>query len=683
MRLIEKRKLITDTDSFSKFKNNIQLDPSYTVVEEALDYSFQFIPQEFRNADLTMVAGAYKVGQIATFDRYGAVVDLGFSRSTLGYGVVGNGLTSYSVNNPVLDSGLYKPAFGYLLDSSLINPNTGTELPPFVESVAGFSGTLTGALYDNINPLSLANTAPNGFVQLVSSTGVNITSSRRFASVLIKVSSANVGNSYYIQTSSAFGHRLYFDKFGNYVSSTNIQDYSITKLNNEYLYIQTLSALTTEPDVRIRIYNSSVTGDIIDILAARNIPVLPSVTTMNSVPKKIIPLDSTYSSDIIAPILLTNNARIYIKTASKVQEVELSAGSNFNVNDYVINDKLICFAIKYRDSHTNSSIVDKFIDNLNADGTYEVYPEILEKTARYIPFHLRENADLTMIPGAYRLGSIAAFDINGDIVNLGFSRYSEGYAFNSTFKKEPANMPRLDTYYYKKDALGYLVELIADTSGFYKTLCNVAQQGTITDNGVGLNTFIANSSTVLHSVSYEAPIQFTVGNRLEVLVFKSSTHKYVDINLSASLNQYVIIDINNGNVINQNLTFFNVKVEPFSDFYVVTFFNTAAMPVNNTVQVFYIASNGVDVIVPGTGGTIDFGYLRDISKGSYIEDSNASTVTIRQPDIIAPINISHDSTVFIKTTNSVKEFTMLQGTVLNISDHVINNKLLCLVIKRL
>lgn len=370
-RIIEKRKIdITNATALESFKTNLASDGTYTFNEEILDASYRHLPFYMRGANLTMVAGAFKVGNIAAFDKDGNIIDVTYNRTGSVYSILNGVINQVNDNIPVLDEFYYKQyTIGYVLEDVLdyqvtrgnYDGITGTNgnlnilqnrtFPSFQEPNILSSKVDTASVehvwYENLPYLSNSGTKTytqqNTFYKIVSS---NL-NTNRFSSIQTNgqiqgtmfndnvVPTPLMWNMFYQFAEHKKFRGWQFATIPGYQSDGGGGTATLTNFLGSLW-----SAYQDDGNSRIeffRMYNNvkfpndGRSGDIPPVEA----------------PKKFSASYSTpYSTDLIGGILLAYDSVVHIKTVKGIQEFVLLKGSTFNVTDYVMNDKLICFAIK-------------------------------------------------------------------------------------------------------------------------------------------------------------------------------------------------------------------------------------------------------------------------------------------------------------------------------------------------
>lgn len=517
--VIEKRKVdIRDTTALDNFKDNLSADGTYTVHQDVLDKSFKALPHHMRNADLTMIAGAYKEGAIAMMDKLGNIVDLGFSRSTIRSAISEYEYTNYPIDTPRLDNFNYGQVGinGYLIENERHNFLSNFTFPSNSIFVAGVTGTATSLL----NPYT--RTLLNDGLLVVNSYGerssnrpnrtVDNSTGKIFFNIFFRVTNPNSSAPWYALC-DAFG-----DGSGSVGSARNDRFDFLTKTvvynsgsgNSVWKYhshkelpnglcrvtfVQNnITRLTLDNTnnfwmlLQISNNTSLVTNDARHVYKDGAIYSMTShsyCTEAEGGNLEHFDFDANYKApDIISTITLTNDAVIHIKTAKGVQDFVLNTGSTFNVNDYVTNDKLICFAIKYLPN------IEVFIDNLIADGTYtfddnvirDSWSNLLNRANTDSTFrNALCNADHVVIPYAYRTGYVAAMNLeDGSIIDIEFERSGSAYSFqNENLIPVNSNVVVYDEYLHDSFSKGYLFEegIINVTNNMMSGLLNVANVG--------------------------------------------------------------------------------------------------------------------------------------------------------------------------------------------------------------
>lgn len=360
--------IIKDRTALDTFLVNLLLG-GYTTHQEVIEDAYRYLPLHMRDADLYLLPGAYKAGAIAMMNAAGGIVDLGFSRTGSAYGITNGEFVNYSDNQPVLDEFNYmRYVHGYLIedvkDYVIVRGTTFS-----VTNVANLTVTNNTGIPSLINPLNFKelNDASavshsfrinkrNGGVSNLHQAFIKQGYFLRFNGSKDSIFSGNF-SSPYVASSHRKGLKpinssWYSDPTtARYLSYKDwdygtIHNISGNAGSSGYSW-NTLSIIIGGNGVTY-VGNGVDNYDIIPMIY--NINYIPRGLTLSQIedelPKKFVSSDTPISNDIISTITLSNDSIIHIKTAKGVQEFFLPAGP-FNVNDYVVNDKLICLAVKY------------------------------------------------------------------------------------------------------------------------------------------------------------------------------------------------------------------------------------------------------------------------------------------------------------------------------------------------
>lgn len=353
MNPVEKRKLdIRNTVALNNFKSNLLSDGTYTVDEDILTKSFRHLPHHMRDADLTMIAGAYKTGIIACYDNIGNIVDLGFSRNSKGYGYLNHDMQEYDNNIPVLDLFHYnKNTIGYIIENERVrrinNLYSGMRNAITTQKPNTSVTDMTSYTYNGIGRITVNSTTvptESGCQLIFIPTSVGWVKIRMF----IKRFGTIPYNLYFTAGNTPARH-LYIDLDNistGTPTSSGVRNANIYPFKDGYIFEVEANPLNSS---RFWFANqdgtNSVNGNGASGIYVGWVTIASETEELGSY-AHYQGTDYTRGTDTISPITLTNDAIIHIKTAKGIQEFILPAGS-FNIHDYVVNDKLICFAIKY------------------------------------------------------------------------------------------------------------------------------------------------------------------------------------------------------------------------------------------------------------------------------------------------------------------------------------------------
>lgn len=323
--------------AFNTFKDNINLDSSITKDIDILNKNFQHLPYEFRDADLIMLAGAYGTGKICAYDSVGDIIDLGFSRNNAKYGF-NKSYSPLEVGNnvPLLDSVYYKAyQSGYVIESSysslfysnptdLFNLGCATSIDGMaIRCVGNNTNTTTTSRLNTLNSVFPTNTIIRTF---------------------FNVGNLNKSRTMYFPLGTGSAQWTYFN-FNNltYIINANTALYEVIDVS--FITSELLSFT-----FKIKALPSSGTriGFNIDGLTDNTNSWWWGYLSDSEfrTPVKTTASGGSSASDAISNITLTQSAKVFIKTGKGSKLLTLPSG-NFNIHDYISNDKLICLTIKY------------------------------------------------------------------------------------------------------------------------------------------------------------------------------------------------------------------------------------------------------------------------------------------------------------------------------------------------
>lgn len=355
--------------AFNTFKSNADADSSVINDNAILDANFQHLPVDFLDADLTMVAGAYGTGKICAYDSVGNIVDLGFSKRVNGtWGDADLSNTKfldrngnqyiYTPNTPILDKWFMGSSWGYILNDYQITPSSlGDAYPlsfyrntPYNLNSYYISPAFTDSPDPNTAYVKFGETNTVGMRYLFNSIN-NGVENKVYFNMLVKKFSTNrymMLHNHNVAFESANHCILKLDGNLNVVYQRSDVIFKIQHFKDDWYLITTENSRTTGhvttymtlsfTDSPTSLISNSYTGD-------------PSIEyyfgQVSAGGKYSMIQNGVYSRETtLSNIILTSNSIIFIKTAKTSKLLTLPSGT-FNIQDYITNDKLICFTIKY------------------------------------------------------------------------------------------------------------------------------------------------------------------------------------------------------------------------------------------------------------------------------------------------------------------------------------------------
>lgn len=690
--VIEKRKShIKDGSTLSTFIDNLAFDGSYTYDENILKASFKCLPHHMRDADLTMIAGAYKESNIAMMDKLGNIVNLEFASD----------FTSYNTDN-----------FVDVLPS----------YPELTKRINNISGYLITAKNDKALSTS-GTTQVDGFTNL--SVGVFKEASGSAGHRIIRLNRLVERNGTILRynlvikydkdvsnTSPRFlSCNVYGNSFVEGSGTTNVYygvsfDLTLKKIVNQHSSVISSQAFEISPntfyitfDLQLRndgtdinipqfgfslrdsnsIGHSGMVGDGLSIITLYYL----GVNTNNSYNLVNASTNLQSFENLTSFITLEKDSIIHIKTAKGVQDFILPAG-NFNINDYVVNDKLICFAIKYIPN------IEDFINNLTLDGTYtfddvvirDSWNDLMNRiSTNSTLLHQFCNADHIVLPYAYKVGYVAAMDLSdGSIVDIEFERGSTRYRIFDDVIDTPINVIRLDNICYD-ELIGYTFEEETNYIAGSRPYGGNNLTSTIGTSVMGNpSTFYETSANSQKYTHWDASSSWSGMNSKDVtlnLIIKpvNFSGRYILLLFGepSISNQGIVFDLENNIPVNISSYVVNSKIRLLQNgfrFINVTFKNVNKPPLNYTFFRFYPRLNTAFTIQSFVGDPTKGFEIANMSVGNSESESVhiahiANGVNTKHKDHLKTESYSKICTVGVRTGMKVGSYTDPQTLVQN------------------